>query len=81
MAPDGSNAEVAQGSVQRKFDRVAHLFCYNCRDNPSLALINGEETLVCHCTHDDGELAPVKVHSFDSYPEPWKFVKEGSDGD
>lgn len=77
---DGGSAQDDSGtprSVQEAFDKIAHLFCYGCRDNPSLALVQGNEVLVCHCTHDDGDLDPLPVHGFDSLPEQWKFVEEG----
>lgn len=53
-----------------------HLFCNGCEINPSYALKDGNEVLVCHCTHVDGEIDPLQVHSFESLPEPWEFKTE-----
>lgn len=61
----------------RSSEGVAHLQCSGCDSNPSVALIDGNEVLVCHCTHVDSQIDPVQIHGFDSLPEPWEFVESG----
>lgn len=52
---------------------IQHLKCRGCNSNPSYALMNGKGRLVCHCTHDDGDLEPYPVHGFAEQPDRWEF--------
>ena len=56
---------------------VHHLRCLECQTNPTVALIDGAEVLVCHCTHVDGQYEPVELHGFETVPEPWTFINTG----
>lgn len=53
-----------------------HLYCEGCESNPTYAQIGGDECLICHCTHVDGELDPLPVHGFDTMPDCWEFKTE-----
>ena len=59
-----------------------HLRCKVCGYNPTITLDdNGTEFIICHCTHDDGMLEPVKLEMLFDRPEPWDWVKQGNGED
>jgi len=61
-------------SIQEKYDELPHLYCRGCDDNPLVALLDGNEVLVCHCTHDDGPFDLVPIHGFETLPDDWRFI-------
>lgn len=50
-----------------------HLWCGDCDSQPTVALLDGNETLVCHCTGIDPDFSPVQIHGFDTLPESWEY--------
>lgn len=56
--------------------REHHLRCTACKYLPTVAQIGGNEHLVCHCTHVDGEIDPVQLHGFDTMPDRWEWVPQ-----
>lgn len=57
--------------------RESHLVCFGCGSNPTVAMFDGSEVIVCHCTGVDGEIEPVVLHGFDALPGRWEFVAHG----
>ena len=60
---------------------VTHLHCDRCGDQPTVARIDGQTKLVCHCTHVDGPYTPVGIRATAILPLDWYWEENGGDGD
>jgi hypothetical protein len=59
-------------------ETVTHLYCTQCDDRVGVARLDSVAHLVCHCTHVDGALRPVKVDGPGAMlrlREPWEFIQ------
>lgn len=62
--------------VDEHGEEVVHLCCSECDDNVTVAQLDDEPHLVCHCTHVDGEIDPVWLYNA-GLPSRWSWVSEG----
>jgi hypothetical protein len=58
---------------------LEHLFCTECEAHPTVARIDGWNSVVCHCTHVDGDLDARPLHKMGMLPEPWEFRETGGE--
>jgi hypothetical protein len=67
-------------TVDQYGERVTHLHCTQCNDRVGVARLDSVAHLVCHCTHVDGDLKPVKLEgpaAMIRIREPWAFLENG----
>lgn len=57
---------------------VQHLVCTRCDDNPTVARLDDEAHLVCHCSHVGGEIDPMPIGEMELIPDRWTFLKAGA---
>lgn len=77
--PYGDPPDYATDGGTDQDDRgIEHLCCLYCEENVTLARMEGEQKLVCHCTHDDGRIKPVSPDSLQRpvIPCGWTFIDE-----
>jgi len=55
---------------------IEHLWCTACAQSITVARIDGEVALVCHCTHVDGEIDAVSTEETDPAPDRWQWEPE-----
>lgn len=54
-----------------------HLVCGRCSVIVNVCRLDGVAHLVCHCTHVDGEIAPVEVYQTAALPDRWEWRQNG----
>lgn len=58
--------------------QITHLRCTACKDTVGIVNENGTHYVVCHCTHDDGEIDRLPVSQLPFVlPSRWEYAENG----